>query len=1444
MSRVLESVLPDSIQNEGLLFVPSILEDVMRGRLDRELPAKLPEGYEPVSERAAAFDRARRIYKKFKDQENQSNYRVVTRTFVTNLLNNALGWTLPADKIDNDNPFLVLPYDPESEAVESIEQSTNPTIKQFPIVIVPHKMPLDSSLAGLHGWGLSNSGRSATRFTQEFLNLRDDFLWAIVTNGRTIRLMRDNPSMTRPSYLTFDVEQILGGNGDFAAFAFMWRMLHGSRPGDATAEKSFWEQLRARSAETGVRALDGLRTGVANALQTLGTGFLRANAEIRDALQSGELTLADYEAELLHLAYRFLFLFVAEERDLLHAPGTPKAVRELYRRGYSMLRLRRVAARFAAGSNDRHVDLYEGVKIVFSGLAVGEPRLGLTALGGIFAAGTCKHLENARLANADLINTMRSLRYIDAGRHLYPVNYRDMGPEELGSVYEGLLELVPYYEVSTQTFTLVGAAGNNRKTSGSYYTPSSLVDQLIQTALVPVIEERMKAQYPEPALLQLSVIDPACGSGHFLVAAARKIANALVEVRGVESTPAAYQTALRQVVGNCIYGTDINPLAIELAKITLWIESVEPGRPLGFLDSHFVCGDATLGIDDIKILTGEIPSEAYKALVGDDKDVCKRLSTANRTAAKQVKRNALAPVLPTVKGSLDEAWEILDRMGENTVEEIEAKQAAYHKLLTSAKANTLTRAANLFTAAFLMPKTAENEALVPTSTHLASVVTGSMMFTPPSDEMIAAAEKACRDSRVLHWPLVFPTVFAHGGFDCVLGNPPWDQLQVSEEEFFASRDLTISSLAGVKRKEAIAGLKLTNPVLFNSFRAAIETRARGNAFINSSGRFSLSAVGKLNLYSIIAEAILHLRNKDGRAGFIVPSGICTDDSNKQLFSAMVDGKQLVSFLSFENENRIFADVHHSFKFALLTLGSCESADFTFFNRGVESLADDRRHFSLTADDFELINPNTRTAPIFRSKADAELAKKIYRHVGVFVKENHTGGNPWKITFSLGLFNTTTASNLFETEHKEGCLPLYEAKMAHQFDHRWATFDGSSDEARAVIVEEKQDFGFEVKPRYWVEAKHVYEKFERSLPKYFIGWRDITNAIAVRTDIATVIPFSAVADTFLLCHFENESLLNACLLGDMNSLVHDWCARQKVGGIHLKMFTKRQIATLAPSAYTQSDIDFIVPRVLELTYTSNSLKPWAEALGYTGEPFKFDPERRAILRAELDARYAKLYGLNEEELKYILDPSSVYGPDYPSESFRVLKEKEIAEFGEYRTMRLVLSAWHEQEMTASKYVRTATPFTEPDVRKDYLKFLIRQMLRETDAGALPISEIYSAWAALSDPDRMASLDVMPKITKEWATQYKDAIRDADDLEEILVRMCADKQISIARNGMLSLRNFPLNESLPEVRDITMDARLALTYCRKMRSLDEKLHARYVPATAFVERIEKGEYELAA
>ena len=683
MARILETILPESIRNEGMLFVPQVLEDLMRGKLDREFPVRLDEGEDPASARTYAFDVARRLYKTFFESLTQANYKVVTRKFVVNLLDTALGWNFDKTAALNytDRPFLLPPLNQESLEGETPASEMLEKIN-FPVIFCPHLCTLDEANTRFHGWGLSTASRSATRFAQEFLNSRDEYLWALVTNGKELRLVRDNPSLTRPCFLSFDLGAILGGAGDFAAFAFMWRLLHASRIDvtvstsdlDLSAQRSLWESLHARSTETGVRALTGLRSGVVAAIESLGTGFLRLNPEIRDALQEGTLTVQDYEQELLRLAYRFLFLFVAEERRLLHTPGTSEAVKKVYREGYSMARLRRIAARYAAGSSDRHTDLYTGVSKVFAGLAHGEPRLGLTALGGIFEPAECAHLNDAKLANADLIAAMRALRYIDAGKKLFPVNYRDMGAEEFGSVYEGILELVPNYTAATQTLTLVGAAGNNRKTTGSYYTPSSLVDKQVESALDPLIERCGTAPDPEKALLELDVIDTSCGSGHFTMAAARRMATALVQMRGNDSSPEAYQHALRDVISHCIYGVDINPLAVELAKITLWIESVVPGQPLSFLDAHFVCGDATLGLDNLKLLEGGIPAAAYKPLPGDDKAACQELAKINRQALKNIKTDSryVETLFASTETSLLDAYQTIDAMPEVTLEDVEA----------------------------------------------------------------------------------------------------------------------------------------------------------------------------------------------------------------------------------------------------------------------------------------------------------------------------------------------------------------------------------------------------------------------------------------------------------------------------------------------------------------------------------------------------------------------------------------------------------------------------------------------------------------------------------------------------------------------------------------------------------------------------------------------------
>jgi hypothetical protein len=261
---------------------------------------------------------------------------------------------------------------------------------------------------------------------------------------------------------------------------------------------------------------------------------------------------------------------------------------------------------------------------------------------------------------------------------------------------------------------------------------------------------------------------------------------------------------------------------------------------------------------------------------------------------------------------------------------------------------------------------------------------------------------------------------------------------------------------------------------------------------------------------------------------------------------------------------------------------------------------------------------------------------------------------------------------------ERYVPLYEAKMIHQFDHRWATYDG--DDSRDTSAGEKTDPSFESTPRYWVPEREVTNRLTDQgwSRAWLMGWRKITRATDERSLIASVFPRSAAGDSLPLCLPGVEAVRAVCLLANLCSLVTDYCERQKLGGTNLTFQFLFQLPVLPPSSYAAADLAFIVPRVLELTYTSHSMAPFARDLGYEGPPFKWDEDRRAELRAELDAFYARAYSLTRDELRYILNPADVKGADYPSETFRVLKKNEIAKYGEYRTARLVLQAWDRME----------------------------------------------------------------------------------------------------------------------------------------------------------------------
>jgi len=1304
MSRRAAALEFDAIHIEGGLLPAEWLGNIAALKADYQSPPEygIPKGLNLRDELGRYWRIAQAHWSEFDTARARADnaYPLTTR-FVQALLRDVLGAT-----------------DLQAQAAPQVISE-----RQYPVTATAREGRLSVVVAAAgqrlderdRRYGDGHRQRSAFGLLQDWLNASDTALWGIASNGLQLRLARDNASLTRPAWIEADLERIFSEER-YADFSLLWLLIHASRfgnPGNLPQQCPL-EAWREGSKEQGTRAREQLRQGVEEALIALGQGFLTeaGNQPLRDALASGGLDRSAYFQQLLRLVYRLIFLLTIEERGLLHAADANGDAVKLYADGYSLRRLRERARKRRAF--DQHADLWDGLKPVLTGLAHGQPLLALPALGGLFAEDQCPDLDASTLGNRALLEAVAKLGWMRSDGSLARINWRDMGPEELGSVYESLLELVPDISADGRVFRFANAEsskGNARKTSGSYYTPDSLVQELLDSALEPVIQQRISgATDPEGALLSITVCDPACGSGHFLLGAARRLATRLAQLRA-QGTPSGedFRHALRDVITHCIFGVDRNPMAIELARMSLWLEAMTPDRPLGFLDHHLQCGDALLGLTDLAALEQGIPKDAFKALSGDDKEVCKALARQNAAELRDLERKRTAQafgqrdLLGLRPGGMDKL-RALEALPDDTLEQIAAKQAAWQAFAQESADSPLRHAADMLLGAFLLPKNEVNQHSIPTTGTVVLELLGDHAALGHAGKR-AASIKICAEARVLHWPLAFPLVHAVGGFTCVLGNPPWEVSQLGEEEFFASRDASIASLTGDRRKKAIAHLEEENPRLWKEFVEESQRVAACNNFYRA-GRYPLTAVGKLNTYPLFAETISQVTAEQGRAGFIVPTGIATDDGNKAYFADITQNARLVSLYDIENREKLFPAVHTAMKFSLLTLGSADQAEFVCFATQVAQIADSRRRFTLTSDEFRLINPNTLTFPVFRSERDAELTKKIYRATPILIDESRADGNPWGIRFSQGLFNMTSDSHLFMDAQGEGLLPLYEAKMIDFYDHRAGTYAGR-DAGRGYRVlpspslREYCDPSYRPLPYYWVSEREVCDSlptnWERS---WLLAFKDVTAVTNERTVISTVIPMAGVGHTAPLIFTTRSAEETTALLSNLNSIILDYAARQKVGGIHLTYSYVKQFPVLPPDRYTEADLAYIVPRVVELTYTAHDLKPWAKDLGYDGEPFIFEPERRAILRAELDAYYARLYGLTRDELRYILDPADVMGEDYPSETFRVLMNNEKREFGEYRTRRLVLQAWDALEAESSITIPAPKPARRTAPRPAY------------------------------------------------------------------------------------------------------------------------------------------------
>ncbi|WP_310637702.1 Eco57I restriction-modification methylase domain-containing protein [Delftia acidovorans] len=1396
-----------TIQLEGSLFLPDQLEKAAQGRAQSqtEVDYGVPKGVKLKDEYSRAFQIACAQWQHFAAQLDRADVDAqrLTSGFVSELLRDALGYA---------------PIQPTTSVkVGAMAYPVNVMAGHMAVLVAPHQLVLDDADPRFAVAGSGNRKKSAFQAMQELLNASPEHTWGIVSNGKQLRLLRDAASLTRPTYLEFDLADLLGGQR-YAEFANVWRLLHGSRAPQSGGAACVWEQWREAGKAEGTRVRDGLRNGVEKALLTFGEGFLQhpANDALRAALHDGSLSKDAYFQQLLRLIYRLIFIFTVEERGVLHPVDDSVdalAARKAYAGGYALSRLRELCLKRRA--RNRHDDHWQAIRIVWRGLAHGQARLALPALGGLFAEDQCPQLDTASLHNTHMLAALQHLRWavIAQGKtsSLTPVDYRNMGPEELGSVYESLLELVPTIDLPARRFGFVGiteegsTAGNARKTSGSYYTPDSLVQELIKSALDPVIEQRLRARADNPteALLSIRVVDPACGSGHFLLAAARRLAEKLAELRSVESgqegavRPQDYRHALREVVARCIFGVDRNPMAIELARTALWLEGFEEGRPLSFLDHHMQVGDALLGLTDLKSLEFGIAKDAFKPLSGDDKEVCKALAKANKAALKQLsterKSRQARLQLEDTHGLTQ--LRAIEALPEGSTAEIEAKAHAYARYLQTARTSHLAAAADALLGAYLLPKTAAN--VIPTTTTLVLALQGSTLQAA-QQAALTSAQAACQHARVFHWPLAFPQVFAQGGFDCVLGNPPWERIKLQEEEFFATRHRDVAEARNkAERTRRIQWLSegmlarhlypdLAHAThedeaekrLYTEFISARRTAEAASLFAHmggeDGGRYPLTGVGDVNTYALFAETILQIHSSTGRAGFIVPTGIATDDTTKAYFGHITQHGRLVSLYDIENRDRLFAAVDSRMKFSLLTLGDAELTQFVCFVTQVDQLSDFRRRFTLSPDEFRLINPNTLTCPVFRSERDAELTKKLYRASPILIDESHDNGNPWGFDYMTKMFDMADNSHEF-SEHDQlpakaiagaSLSPLREAKHIHLYDHRWATSRQSQREADLATAEEKSDPNFSVDTRYWLPKTRVEERLASKGWKraWLMGWRDICRATDERTVIAAVFPRTAIAHTLRVAFVNKEPRKAAAFIANLSSLTLDYVCRQKIGGTHLTVELLKQLPVLPPDRYTDVDLAFIVPRVLALTYTAHDLSDWAKDLGYEGAPFAFDLDRRAILRAELDVYYARLYGLTHDELRYILDPADVMGKDYPSETFRVLKNKErIPGTERYRTQQLVLAAWDalkvQQPITtaAPEALRRKAPLpiyaegtTPASIAEDWLAGLVIDVLQQ--AGPCDDNQLRRVLGARlpeSTPDAEVLHDwLAPVNTERW------------------------------------------------------------------------------------------------
>lgn len=1113
--------------------------------------------------------------------------------------------------------FQNLDYQMERQSVSLVVGGKNYEINylvhelgNLPFIVIGDRINEESNIETQDRCSLDYRARGSMRRKSahatmlEYLNSTEN-VYGIISNGQTIRLIRNSGQLVKVTYIEFDLRRMLEED-KYTEFCMMFRLLHASRFRTIGDEPCIMERWFNMSIESGNRIRAGLSDAVKTAMELIGNAAVTSegmgNQRLREALVAGECDATKLNKELIHFIYRLLFLFIIEDRGLVYQiPENVSAEnatdeyrqicrwQELYKKYYQASRLRQLSE-LCYLRQPKYTDLWMGLMDtfhLFEEEAFGS-RLGIKPLGGVlFHPDTLHFLKQCTINNANLLRAFSALNeFMDENDHRVRINYSSLDVEEFGSVYEGILEMRPFVNVPSSAdisegwqFGFVG--GLDRQSTSSYYTRPDLVQNLIRTTLEPVIDERLsKLSTPEEkvrSLLSMRVCDAASGSGHIVLAMARTIAWHVCFWRTGEDNPASldYREALREVIQRCVYAVDYNPDAVELCKVVLWIEGYCAGKPLSFLDHHIRCGNSVVGVSNLQMLIDGVPKDA---LTAEDRPTLNALKLLNREAINAVNATLTSHNQPslglenpfgvekmtTAQIGLAEKVAIISRLPENTLEQQQVKQMQWEDLMRSPRVDCLRRACDVHTYAFY--RTAKHEELLQRPNEYAEeqIVTEAEVpytktvvralqeidamekvekgqplptyYVPLSSAFKSEVANAAAEHRYFHWCVEFPEVFAYdGGFDVMCGNPPWDRIKLEDKKWFAAQGRAdiVNAGSAAQRKGAISLLLQTDPELYSLYQKAQTDAEAQSRFVRLSHRFDLTATGDIDLYPLFAELCLNFAKEAW--GLVLPTGIAVNESNKALFSKLIDDNRLLSLYDFENKEALF-DIHRMFKFCLLSAGKKQECPRTvkggFFLTRIDHLLDPNRIYTLQTSDFALLNPNTKTCPIFRTSRDAFLTAKIYRKTSVLLNEQ-LGVNPWKVRFSR-MLDMSNDSYMFKTynelvneeayldkskfiTNEEVYIPLYEGKMIWLYNHHYGNWPTSGERPNAIntpSVDELANPSSCVLPWYWVPASEVNSRLIKTdndgniiwkwNHKWAIIYRKISNATNERTFVPSLV----------------------------------------------------------------------------------------------------------------------------------------------------------------------------------------------------------------------------------------------------------------------------------------------------------------------------------------------------